>query len=79
VSTLDQEDLHMLKTDIAQFQASPNMLFAGADFSCVKTGPQLDPKGELRLDPQRIVDRKISLKSMVGVTGFETATPTSRT
>jgi hypothetical protein len=39
------------------------------------TGPQ----GELRLDPPRIVDRKISSKSVVGVTGFEPATPTSRT
>jgi hypothetical protein len=42
------------------------------------TGPQLDPRGFISVDPTRWVARKKLTDSMVGVTGFEPATPTSR-
>ncbi len=42
-------------------------------------GPQLDPRGSTSLDPSGKTARKTQMVSMVGVTGFEPATYTSRT
>ncbi len=43
------------------------------------TGPQLDPSAHFAPGPQRDCSQKNRVESMVGVTGFEPATPTSRT
>ena len=48
-------------------------------FFGLETGPRLDPRGWLSMDPKGLTQGKTSRKSVVGVTGFEPATPTSRT
>jgi hypothetical protein len=45
----------------------------------IRTGPELDPRVSFGLDPRRPGVKKLLMKLMVGVTGFEPATPTSRT
>jgi hypothetical protein len=47
--------------------------------SAKQTGPRTGPTLRRELDQGDCVQRKMLIKSMVGVTGFEPATPTSRT
>jgi transcriptional regulator with XRE-family HTH domain len=49
------------------------------DQMSARSGPQLDPREFLSLDPSTMRARKTERDSMVGVTGFEPATYTSRT
>jgi hypothetical protein len=44
-----------------------------------EAGPQLDPRRWLNMDPGLRLLKKMLGKSLVGMTGFEPATPTSRT